>query len=99
MSKRIIKKYRYIKILNVGIVVENKVEPSSDAECWTRRSKYFPVFTLKISIYVVYLVEKIKTVIYKLLEKGRKSKNEGCLYTNSMFIKILSQLKQNAVLV
>ena len=99
MSKRIIKKYRYIKILNVGMVVENKVEPSSDDECWTRRSKYFPVFTLKISIYVVYLVEKIKTVIYKLLEKGRKSKNEGYLHTNSIFINILSQLKQNAVLV
>ena len=62
------------------------MEPSSD-KCWGRYLKHLAVFTLKDINLIVCRVEKIKTVISKTLERGRKFKNEGYLCSDSIFTK------------
>ena len=71
--------------LNISIVVENKVELSSD-ECWTRRLKHLPVFTLKdINLHRLSNGKDKNTGISKTLERGKKLKNEGYLCSDSIF--------------
>ena len=73
--------------MNISIVVENKVEPSSN-ECETRCLKYLPVFTLKdINLHRLSSGKGKNTVISKTLERGRKFKNEGYLCSDSIFTK------------
>ena len=73
--------------LNICIVVENKVEPSSD-ECWTRYSKHLPVLKFKyINLHRLSSGNHKSTVIFKTLETGRKIKNEGYLSLDSIFTK------------
>ena len=75
------------KDLNISIVVEIKIEPSSD-ECWTRCLKHLPVFTLKdINLIVLSSGKDKNTVISKTLERGRKFKNEGYLTSDAIFTK------------
>ena len=73
--------------LNICIVVENKVEPSSD-ECWTRCLKHLPVLVFRyISLHRLSSGNDKSTVIFKTLETGRKFKNEGYLSLDSIFTK------------
>ena len=73
--------------LNICIVVENKVEPSSD-ECWTRCLKHLPVLIFRyISLHRLSSGNDKSTVIFKTLETGRKFKNEGYLSLDSIFTK------------
>ena len=72
--------------LNICIVVENKVEPSSD-ECWTCL-KHLPVLIFKyINLHRLSSGNHKSTVIFKTLETGRKIKNEGYLSLDSIFTK------------
>ena len=83
MPKRIIKKYRF----EIYIVVENKVEPSSD-ECWTGCLKHLPVLIFRyINLHRLSSGNDKSTVIFKTLETGRKFKNEGYLSLDSIFTK------------
>ena len=88
--------------LNISIVVENKMEPSSD-EFWTKCLKHLPVFTLKdINLHRLSSGKDKNTVISKTLERGRKFKNERYLCSDSVFTKSTKNtftIKQNAVLV
>ena len=75
--------------LNISVVVENKVEPSSN-ECW----KHHKMFETSSSFYIKryqrtsFVDWKNKnTVISKTLERGRKFKNEGYLCLDSIFTK------------
>ena len=71
--------------LNISIVVENKVEPSSD-KCMTRCLKHLQDFTLKdINLHRLSSGKDKNTVISKTLKRGRKFKNEGHLCTDSIF--------------
>ena len=73
--------------LNITIVVENKVEPSSD-QCWTRCLKNLLVFTLKdINLHRLSNGKDRNTVISKTLERRRKFKNEDYLRSDSIFTK------------
>ena len=73
--------------LNICIVVENKVEPSSD-ECWTRCLKHLPVLIFKyINLHRLSSGNDKSTVIFKTLETGRKFKNGGYLSLDSIFTK------------
>ena len=73
--------------LNISIVVENKVEPSSH-ECWTRCLKHLPVLIFKyINLHRLSSGNDKSTVIFKTLETGRKFKNEGYLSLDSIFTK------------
>ena len=73
--------------LNICIVVENKVEPSSD-ECWTRCLKHLPVLIFRyINLHRLSSGNDKSTVIFKTLETGRKFKNEGYLSLDSIFTK------------
>ena len=73
--------------LNICIVVENKVEPSSD-ECWTRCLKHLPVLIFRyINLHRLSSGNDKSTVIFKTLETGRKFKNEGYLSLDSIITK------------
>ena len=73
--------------LNISIVVENKVEPSSH-ECWTRYLKHLPVLIFKyINLHRLSSGNDKSTVIFKTLETGRKFKNECYLSLDSIFTK------------
>ena len=73
--------------LNICIVVENKVEPSSD-ECWTRCLKHLPVLIFRyINLHRLSSGNDKSTVIFKTLETGRKFKNGGYLSLDSIFTK------------
>ena len=73
--------------LNITIVVENKLEPSSD-QCSTRCLKNLPVFILKdINLHRLSNGKDRNTVISKTLERRRKFKNEDYLRSDSIFTK------------
>ena len=78
------------------------MEPPSD-ECCTRCLKHFPVFALKdINLHCSWSGKGKNTVISKRLKEEENLKTEATCVQSSIFTKckkILSQLKQNTVLV
>ena len=76
--------------LNISIVAENKVEPSSDG--WTVGQDIWNIFQFlhwKISAYIVCRMGKKKTLAWHILSawKRKKIKSKGYLCSDSIFTK------------